>query len=296
MTDGRSLAEDYWRRRHEGRVDHAHDDFMSHATLMAWIAIRAVGRTETLAGIVAEALRPRTQAGDRILSVGCGAATKEMELAGRLPHLRFHAFDVSAPVVAAAAREAARRGLVNLTFHAADMNALALAPGSLAAVLGLGAIHHVERLEAFLDRVREALVPGGCLCGLEYTGPARFQWSDERLALANAILAALPGRYRRERGRARRQEIHYMLVEDPSEAVRSDEIVPLLPKHGFVLEECLGLGGSILQPVLSYNISAFREARLDDMAWLRWVFDEETRLIDEGLVGHDFTAFVARRA
>jgi SAM-dependent methyltransferase len=291
---GLRIAAGYWREKHLGFRDHAHDDFMSHPILMAWIAIRGVGTNETFAGIVEKSLRKHVRPGGRVLSVGCGPGEKEMEIAAKNPDYFFEALDIEPDVIGRNRVLARERGIPNLSFAIGDMNRLELPPSSYGAVLGLGAIHHVEDLEGFYDSVRRALVPEGVLLALEYVGPTRFQWSDRQIEEANRVLARLPGRLKPGRSVAKRHEVRYMLLEDPSEAVRSAEILPLLPERGFRVDTCLGLGGSLLQPVLSYNINAFAKDRLDDMAWLRWIFDEESRLIAEGVLGDDFAAFVAK--
>ena len=47
------------------------------------------------------------------------------------------------------------------------------------------AFHHIERLEFFVDYFYKVLEPGGVIYFDEYVGPARFQFSDLDIAVAN---------------------------------------------------------------------------------------------------------------
>jgi len=101
-------------------------------------------------------------------------------------------------------------------------------------------LHHVVSLEALFAEVMLSLRPGGLLYLDEYIGPSRFDWNDERLAPHRAVYAGLPAEVRAtERLQLPIQQ------DDPSEAVRSSEILPLL-KVGFEIEEYRPYGGNIL--------------------------------------------------
>jgi hypothetical protein len=65
-------------------------------------------------------------------------------------------------------------------------------------------------------------------------GPSRFQWTDAQLRIINDELRRLPKGLRRlisnrrkVKERVRRKSVHEIVTADPSEAVRSSEILPL---------------------------------------------------------------------
>jgi len=69
----------------------------------------------------------------------------------------------------------------------------------------------------------------------EFIGPSRFQWTDAQIQIMNEQLQQLPKHLRRLisdqskfKERIVRKTVAYMAAADPSEAVRSSEIVPLL--------------------------------------------------------------------
>ena len=118
-----------------------------------------------------------------------------------------------------------------IDYRQADMNDLKLEADAYDVAFAVQALHHVDALEHLLDQVEASLRPGGLFVVNEYIGPARFQWLDKTEALMNRLLELLPHEYKvnpkngfvKERiDRASAEEIARV---DPSESIRSDEIV-----------------------------------------------------------------------
>ena len=130
--------------------------------------------------------------------------------------------------------------------------------------------------------------------------PLTFQWTDRQLAEINAFLDQLPERYRRLpngglKPAVRRPTIQEMLNSDPSEAIRSSEIEPLL-RQRFKIIERRELGGTLLHMALSNIAQNFDPDDADDRGWLAALFDREDRLLADGLLRSDFTVITAQRA
>ena len=143
--------------------------------------------------------------------------------------------------------------------------------------------------------------PGGYFFLDEFIGPSLFQWPDEQLRLVNEILEGLPPAHRRSvsdpgpmKGPAIRATIEQMNAGDPSEAVRSADILPLLGRY-FEIAEFRGYGGSLLHLLLEDIAGNFRAADSESMRWLEHVFDAEDRLILSEQLQHDFAVVIARR-
>src|SRR5690606_11699572 len=212
-----------------------------------------------------------------------------------LPDRRFVAIDVADGILQTARAEAAAEGLDNLELRIGDFNRLELEAGVYRAVLGLGAIHHVERLEEFWAATARALTADGVVLAQEFIGPDRFQWTDEQIAEGDRVLRDLvPARYRVHHDRIERTPIETMIAIDPSEAVRSTEILSTCKAAGYTVEGYAGAGGALLQPVLMYQVSAFDPTSWEDNLVLARLFREEERLMQEGRLGDDFAMFVAR--
>jgi SAM-dependent methyltransferase len=120
-----------------------------------------------------------------------------------------------------------------IEYSALDLNEATLPRSTYDAIFILSAAHHVFELEHLFAHCHAALKPGGLLILDEYIGPSRFQTSAETVALINDLLATLPRRLRRNLlarngstidsyGPA---SINYYERTDPSEAVRSSEIM-----------------------------------------------------------------------
>jgi len=289
-------AERFWTARHGDPSADAHDNFLAHPLVSAYVSIRAFGSVTPHIDAFAVALRERTKPGSRVLSVGCGPAGKERVLARMLPDRRIEAMDVAGEVIARAKAEVEAEGIRNLELWRGDFNRLELDIARYDAVIGMGAFHHVEALEAFWEQVHRSLVPGGWVLAQEYVGPARFQWTDAQLALGTRALETLvPARLRPHHSKVERMPPEAIAEEDPSECVRSDELLPTLGAAGFEIAAVVGAGGSLLQPVLMHQIAAYDPKSWEDNHVLSALFREEDRAIRAGELRDDFAMFVARR-
>src|SRR6185312_1978183 len=113
-----------------------------------------------------------------------------------------------------------------------DLNKDRLPEAAYDVVFGLSCIHHIEKLDHAFGEIRRSLKPGGLLYIDEYIGPRQFQTEPHVTAIINRELALLPEAYRRSLFDDRRiiktykpSPIWHFEVNDPSEAIRSDEIV-----------------------------------------------------------------------
>jgi len=81
---------------------------------------------------------------------------------------------------------------------------------------------------------------------------------------------------------------------DPSEAVRSSAIVPLVGKYFRIIERN-DYGGTIINTLLQDIIGNFRKDRLLDLRILRILFQLERLLVKSKVLPSDFTLIVAGR-
>ncbi|MCA1582519.1 MAG: class I SAM-dependent methyltransferase [Acidobacteria bacterium] len=209
--------------------------------------------------------------------------------------------DIARESVEEAARLAEAEGLSALISHeVVDLDRDEIPGGPYDLVLAHDAIHHVRDLEGLFERIARALAPGGTLLFCEYVGPSRFDFDERRQAQLDHALRSLPEKYRRLQGRrglatkGHRTDPAELAIRDPSEAVRSDEILPVLRNSMTVLEE-IPYGGGLLAPLLFELILNFEDGNPADDAVLRSLCDRERALMESGELGSDYVVVAARK-
>lgn len=285
----------YWDERHREAPTGGDENFLGHPLVQTYMSLRAFGQVVSHLEVVVAELRTRTRPGDLVVSIGCGGAVKERAIAQRLPDRRIRGIDISSTTVERAREAATRDGITNLELEVGDFNDLQLDRGSCRAVLGLGAIHHVEALERFWRACAEGLTGDGVVLAQEYVGPDRFQWTDVQVAEGDRVLHdVVPERHRTHHDHIERIPIEVITAIDPSEAVRSSELLPTCRDAGFTIDGYAGAGCALLQPVLMYQIDTFDPTDWEHNLVLSELFREEDRLMRAGVLGDDFVGFVAR--
>lgn len=213
---------------------------------------------------------------ERALSIGCGAGALERDLISRDLCERIDAFDASVGSLRIA-RETASSDRIR--YYAADFNRCVLPRKTYDIVFFHQSAHHVSRLEYLFTQVLLALKSGGLVYLDEYVGPSRFEWSAERLAPQQAFYAALPREIRMS------HELPLPIqIDDPSEAVRSSAIEPVL-RIGFDVVAQRPYGGTLLSVVLP-------QLKTTDAA-LAYCIGAERALLAAGLPSY-YAVIVAR--
>jgi SAM-dependent methyltransferase len=181
---------------------------------------------------------------ERALTIGCGTGALERDLVRRNLVRKIDAFDGSITSLAIASGEAAKEQMQSrIRYFAADFNAPAFPKATYDLVLFQQSAHHVLRLEKLFHAVLRALKPDGLVYMDEYVGPSRFEWNDALMEPYRRIYDALDPALR---------AVPYLecpvMIEDPSEAVRSSEIEPLLAA-GFDIVARRAYGGNLLSVI-----------------------------------------------
>ena len=235
----------------------------------------------------------------RWLSIACGAGGLELFAAEQGLAAHIEGVDIAPGAIELARRGAQERGLTNVSFRVADLERERLPEAAYDVILcGMG-LHHIARLEYFYEEAALALRPGGYILLNEFVGPSQWQWSDAQLAATNALLAALPERYRynpvtgRPKEREERPTLAWMNAADPSESIRSAELLPLLERQ-FELALRRDYGGALLGRLLEYIVGNFHADRPHDVEMLRLLCAAEEALMRAGAIGSDFAVVAAR--
>lgn len=119
--------------------------------------------------------------GGKVLDICCGSGWLALELGRRGQNV--NAYDISPEAIALAKRmldeNPYKDGFGKVTYHIEDVTKLDLGKETLDAVSGWSAFHHLDDLEAFMDRVNIALKPGGIIATLDDLPHRRLdKWID----------------------------------------------------------------------------------------------------------------------
>ena len=233
------------------------------------------------------------------ISLGCGFGGLERDLITRGLVRRFDAYDLAEGAIEQARRLAKEGGLEGIRYHVADLEMMSLPHGELDAIFAHQSLHHVEKLEQLFAKVWRALKPSGVFHLHEFVGPTRFQWTDAQLRLVNEFLASLPPRLRslpsgEPKPAMGRPTVDAMIEADPTEAVRSSDILAALGQRFRILEE-RRIGGALLHLGLGDIAQNFRPDDPDDRAHLERFFALEDKAMRDGAIGSDFVVVTAAR-
>jgi SAM-dependent methyltransferase len=278
-------------------------EFTHRLAELSWMAALPVGLhlNERSTGHPARdwltAWAPRFMPGHdlRVLVLGCGEGWLERALSRHEWIARIEACDFAADAVARAQALAPPK----VGYRVLDLNRDAI-DGVYDVIVAHQVLHHVENLERAFDEIARALAPEGTLLVNEYVGPNRFQYGDDVDAILNRLLRALPAYLRRSALTGQTYEaklrptVAEMIRNDPTEAVRAEELLPMLAARFDVFER-RDLGGTILQHLL-YDIALnfrFEDPLARSLLELLCLF--EGTLVDEGRIGSDFVILAARK-
>jgi SAM-dependent methyltransferase len=196
----------------------------------------------------------------RGLSIGCGSGALERDVLQRGLVQEIDAFDGSAESIRIAREEAEKAGYgQRIHYSVANFNEPRLPRRTYDVVFAHQSLHHVAKLEKLFRAVLNAMTPDGLFYLDEYVGPSRQCWSAESFAAHRALFNVIPERHRLVSVLPLPIE-----VDDPSEAIRSDEILREL-RVGFDVVERRDYGGNLLSPIFQYLDTTDADAVVDSL-------------------------------
>jgi len=298
MKEASEIVSEYWADDHKGPK---YISWLEHPTIVEYIHRRTSGDPKTS---TYEWFKQKffPQPADLCLSLGCGLGAFERGAISIGIAKRFHANDISAGAITKARQSASEAGLADrIEYSVLDLNHATLPKNTYDAIFAISSAHHVFNLEDLFDQCRRALKPDGLFLLDEYIGPNRFQTQPEVINIINRLLGSLPRRYRKSLftndgstvDRYVPSPPEHFLKHDPSEAIRSADIMRLIERN-FDIIEFRPYGGGILHMLLSGITGNFDESSKGDVALLRVLATVEQYLEEKALIASDFAAIVAR--
>jgi SAM-dependent methyltransferase len=295
----------FWGERALVRAGGEYLGWLDHPVVLQECVLPKLGTGETNWLLAMMSLHdvPR---GGRWLSLGCGEGGLELWLVEGGTAGSIDGVDVSEKAVEMANAAAVERGLDSASFRLVDLDSDELTGDEYDVIIASMAIHHIDSLEAAFSKIYKALKPGGFFFANEYVGPDRFNFPTTQLELANSVIAVLPRELRRdimagmERGATVYKDRYVWrspeqwLVVDPSEAVRSSDIIPVL-MDAFDRTRVYEYGGSLLHLVLEHIAANFDEDDDRDRSLIRLLDVVETTLISSGYLNNDFAMLAGEK-
>lgn len=221
----------------------------------------------------------------KMLSIGCGTGQREMEFAKHACFENISAFDIAPKTIAEAQQTALQKGLTNCQFYVGDVYQDLWPNEGYDVVLFHSSLHHFKHIDAILEKVKSTLKPNGLLIINEYVGASRFQFTAERKRQVNDVYKTLvPLSYKtRKNSKAIKHNVYFpgllrMILSDPSEAIESAKILPLLNQH-FTLLEQKNYGGNLLTFLLKDIAHHFNHA--DAQSLLQRLFEIEDQWLEQ---------------
>lgn len=237
--------------------------------------------------------RPYTEA----LSLGCAGGELERELMtlGAARHML--GIDISPRRIAGAKAVTPAELQGRLEFACEDLEVWR-PQGKLDLVIAKGVLHHIGRLEEWLQSIDSLLSDDGLIYFDDFVGPTRFQWTDAQLEMVNRLLERLSPELRRDvvlddgtpRATVSRPSVEEFVREDPSEAIRSGEVLRLLESRFEKVEE-RPQGGALYH--LFFNRIMANFAGQDDL--VRIVMEIDAILTQNAVVQNDYLWAVYRK-
>jgi len=238
---------------------------------------------------------------NRALNLGCGDGCLERHGALIDVFKECDALDISPESIKVAIMKAKELGITDrINYQVADINKMKLPDNFYDVVFCAMSMHHFGNLEHILIEIENSLKRGGLFIFNEYIGPNRFQWTDKQLRIANELLKLLPEKYRldpttgRNKESIERPSIDHMIAIDPSEAVRSEDIMSLTEERFDVIHK-VEYGGTLLNLVLDNIIVNFDEKNPEDMAYLQSIFYVEKLVVREKVLDNNFSLIISRK-
>lgn len=187
-----------------------------------------------------------------------------------------------------------------LRFHVEDVNEAFFGNDCYDICFSWSALHHIQNLEGACDRIRKSLHNNGIVVVQEYIGPNQFQWPDHQIEIINQILDLLPEHFKRSVttgeaiDRVHRPAIQFMNQNDPSEAIRSEDIIPTLQSY-FTINTIRYFGGSVYHPLFTDIMGNFDPNDQKDAALIRLVLLLERILIEERVLDDHYALIMGEK-
>ncbi|HVL51772.1 MAG TPA: class I SAM-dependent methyltransferase [Actinomycetota bacterium] len=226
---------------------------------------------------------------DRALIINCGNGWVERDLI-REGVIRSGVGVDLAPGLLDDARQAAVAQGLALDYLQMDTNAAEFPEGPFDLVVNHAALHHVAYVDRVVRALCELLAPHGVLASWDYVGPHRNQYSAVQWEAAWTVNQSLPAGIRQD---MQYPHLPSMLSADPTEAIHSELILPVMERY-FQVEYFRNLGGGLAYLLLTHNDALHSKPVNEVAGYVDMVMQADAALTDADPATSLFAYWVAR--
>jgi ubiquinone/menaquinone biosynthesis C-methylase UbiE len=235
------------------------------------------------------------------LSLGCGGGERELRWAETNKFNLIDAYDLSSERIDYATKIANHSSYgKRLNYQVGNIYEIDIKNDYYDVIFAEQSLHHFSPLKDLLVKIDRTLKVDGCFILNEFVGPTRFQWTNRQLEIVNSLLDMFPDKYKKIwnsnliKPKVIKHSQLSMILRDPSEAIESFNILPLLHEI-FDVVELKGYGGSILHLLFGGIAHHFLTPDNEAQELLRLCFEMEDFLIKTGEVNHDFVVAICKK-
>jgi ubiquinone/menaquinone biosynthesis C-methylase UbiE len=235
------------------------------------------------------------------LSLACGTGRRELRWAELGKFGNIDAYDLSESRIKYARNQAHEKGYGKIiNYRVSDVYSMEMCEHCYDIVMVEQSLHHFSPLKKMLLRINKFLKPDGYFIVNEFVGPTRFQWSDRQLEIVNGLLSILPARYRIRwnsssiKSKVFRPGRLSMILTDPSEAIESSKILPLLHQV-FNVIEIREYGGTVLHLLFSGISHNFLSEDDETQRFIDLCFEIEDLLLESEDIQSDFVIAICKK-
>lgn len=204
----------------------------------------------------------------KALILNCGNGWVERDLLQRGLIAEAVGVDYAEPLLQQA-RAAA--GDLPLRYYRLDTNTAAFPESDYDLVVNFAAAHHITYIDRVFRKLAELLPEDSYFVNYDYVGPHRNQYSTKQWLAALALNARLPAHMRQV---MRYPHLLTMKLTDPSEAVHSELVIPVMKRYFHILDH-KHMGGALGYLLLTHN-DQFWNAKPEEQAhWLKVIMDAD---------------------
>jgi SAM-dependent methyltransferase len=190
------------------------------------------------------------------------------------------------------ARQEASVGNLPFRYYQMDVNSGQFPEEGYDLVINHAAAHHMACIDRVFRLITSILPEDGYFVSYDYVGPHRNQYSISQWEAAWNLNQTLSMDVRQD---MRYPHLPTMLVSDPTEAIHSELIIPVMKRY-FHIEKHQHLGGALAYLLLTFNENMQAISQQEQLQWLKNIMEADYNYLMKNPGSSLFDYIIARPA